>query len=186
MKSEKEKMLAGELYVALDPQLTAERKRARQLTHRLNVTDYGDEDATQAIVAALLPNADPTIWLEPPFYCDYGYNIYAERERLLQLQLRRAGCHAGAHRGADVVRAECADLHGHPSDRRGRTGQRAGVRQSDHHRPRLLDWRQRHPVARCDDRRPGDRRRGCGGDERRGRRHDRGWQPGAAPPTERS
>lgn len=78
MKSEKEKMLAGELYASWDPELKAERARARQLTHRLNVTEYGDEDATREIVAALLPNADSTIWLEPPFYCDYGYNIYAE------------------------------------------------------------------------------------------------------------
>lgn len=45
MPTEKEKMLAGELYVAADPELTAERKRARQLLHRLNVTDYGDEVA---------------------------------------------------------------------------------------------------------------------------------------------
>ncbi len=78
MTTEKEKMLAGELYVAHDPQLTAERKRARRLAHRLNVTDYGDPDAAREILAALLPNADPTIWLEPPFYCDYGYNIYTE------------------------------------------------------------------------------------------------------------
>ncbi len=77
MKTEKEKMLSGELYVAADPQLTAERKRARQLIHRLNVTDYGDEVAYRAIIADLLPNAHPTIWLEPPFYCDYGSNIYA-------------------------------------------------------------------------------------------------------------
>lgn len=69
-------MLAGELYVAADPQLTAERKRARQLTHRLNVTDYGDEAAYREIGAELFPNAAPDFWVEPPFYCDYGYNLY--------------------------------------------------------------------------------------------------------------
>lgn len=77
MKTEKEKMLAGELYIAVDPQLTAERKRARQLTHRMNVTEYADEAAYATIVAELFPNAHPTLWVEPPFYCDYGYNIYA-------------------------------------------------------------------------------------------------------------
>ncbi len=77
MPTEKEKMLAGELYVAADPQLTAERKRARQLTHRLNVTDYGDEAAYREITAELFPNAHPTLAVEPPFFCDYGYNIYA-------------------------------------------------------------------------------------------------------------
>jgi maltose O-acetyltransferase len=77
MKSEKEKMLAGELYVAADPQLTAERQRARQLLHRLNVTDYGDEAAYREIIAALMPGSHATLWIEPPFYCDYGTNIYA-------------------------------------------------------------------------------------------------------------
>lgn len=76
MPTEKEKMLAGELYVAADPQLTAERKRARQLTHRLNVTEYGDEAAYREICAELFPNAAPDFWVEPPFHCDYGYNLY--------------------------------------------------------------------------------------------------------------
>ncbi len=78
MRTEKEKMLAGELYVAADPELTAERKRTRLLLHRFNVTDYGDEAAYAEIVAALFPNAHPTLAIEPPFFCDYGYNIYAE------------------------------------------------------------------------------------------------------------
>jgi maltose O-acetyltransferase len=78
MKTEKEKMLAGELYIAADPELVAERANARRLTHRLNVTEYGDETAYRAIMTELLPNADPTVYIEPPFFCDYGYNIYAE------------------------------------------------------------------------------------------------------------
>lgn len=77
MKTEKEKMLAGELYIAADPQLTAERIRARQLTMRLNLTDPADEENYRAIMAELCPNADPTIYFQPPFFCDYGYNIYA-------------------------------------------------------------------------------------------------------------
>jgi maltose O-acetyltransferase len=76
MKTEKEKMLAGELYNATDPTLAQERKRARALLRQLNVTHYGDEAAYKQIVAALLPNAAADIWLEPPFFCDYGYNIY--------------------------------------------------------------------------------------------------------------
>lgn len=77
MMSEKEKMLAGELYDASDPLLTQERQRARALTHQLNVTRYGDPSAYQEIRAALLPNASADIWIEPPFFCDYGYNIYS-------------------------------------------------------------------------------------------------------------
>ena len=76
MKSEKEKMLNGELYDASDPMLMQERQKARALTHRLNVTEYGNELAYKQILSALLPNAATDICIEPPFFCDYGYNIY--------------------------------------------------------------------------------------------------------------
>ena len=77
MPTEKEKMLAGELYVAADPELVAERVRARRLLQRLNSVDPGDDAAYRAILAELMPNADTTVFIQPPFYCDYGYNIYA-------------------------------------------------------------------------------------------------------------
>jgi maltose O-acetyltransferase len=76
LKSEKEKMLAGELYSASDPLLTQERQRARALTHQLNVTQYGNQSAYNQIIVSLLPNAAADIAIEPPFFCDYGYNIY--------------------------------------------------------------------------------------------------------------
>ena len=76
MKSEKEKMLTGELYDASDPILMQERQKARALTHRLNVTEYGNELAYKQILSTLLPNAATDICIEPPFFCDYGYNIY--------------------------------------------------------------------------------------------------------------
>lgn len=76
VKSEKEKMPAGDLFDASDPLLTQERQRARTLTHQLNVTRYGDPSAYQEIRAALLPNASADIWIEPPFFCDSGYNNY--------------------------------------------------------------------------------------------------------------
>jgi maltose O-acetyltransferase len=77
MKTEKEKMLAGELYVAADPELVAERIQARRLTMRLNALDPADDAGYRAVLAELAPNADPTVYFQPPFYCDYGYNIYA-------------------------------------------------------------------------------------------------------------
>lgn len=71
-------MLAGELYDASDPFLTAERQKARELTHRLNVTEYGNTLAYKQILSTLLPNAATDLSIEPPFYCDYGYNIYTQ------------------------------------------------------------------------------------------------------------
>ncbi len=69
-------MLAGELYNALDPQLAAERRKARLLTAELNNTKDDQHEERQRILAALLPAAGAGLWLEPPFYCDYGSNIH--------------------------------------------------------------------------------------------------------------
>ena len=77
MTSEKEKMLSGLLYDAKDPQLASEREKARSHLHRLNTTEYGDANKYSEIVKELLPNCASDIWIEPPFFCDYGYNIYA-------------------------------------------------------------------------------------------------------------
>ncbi|WP_242927962.1 sugar O-acetyltransferase [Pontibacter vulgaris] len=75
MKTEKEKMLAGELYDALDKQLSEERLQARLLLKQLNDSreDYPIERGR--IIKELIPNAGEGLWLQPPFYCDYGYNI---------------------------------------------------------------------------------------------------------------
>jgi maltose O-acetyltransferase len=74
MKSEKEKMLAGELYNALDPQLAAERQRARLLLRQFN-DSREDEPAERARILGDLFGAAADISIEPPFFCDYGTNI---------------------------------------------------------------------------------------------------------------
>jgi maltose O-acetyltransferase len=76
MKTEKEKMLAGENYLVNDKELSAERLRAKKLLHRLNVTEYVVNGNAKNIVHVLLPNAHKKMYIEPPFHCDYGYNIY--------------------------------------------------------------------------------------------------------------
>jgi maltose O-acetyltransferase len=75
MKTEKEKMLAGELYDAMDQLLTEERTTARLLIKALNDSREDQPEERAAVVKSLLPNAGPGLWLQPPFYCDYGYNI---------------------------------------------------------------------------------------------------------------
>ena len=70
-RSEKAKMLAGELYRANDPELVTERKRAKVLCQRYNQqVEYLDQE----ILAELL-GCSTDAYLEPPFYCDYGYNL---------------------------------------------------------------------------------------------------------------
>ncbi|HEY9826748.1 MAG TPA: sugar O-acetyltransferase [Stenomitos sp.] len=75
MKSHKDKMLSGELYDPLDPQLLAERRRARLLTKALNDTRDDQQDERDRLIRELIPNSGKGIWIEPPFYCDYGSNI---------------------------------------------------------------------------------------------------------------
>ena len=73
MKSEKEKMLAGEWFDPRNEELTADRDRATLLMHRLNVECPGHDAAYRAALRELCPNAAG--FIRAPFYCDYGYNI---------------------------------------------------------------------------------------------------------------
>lgn len=76
MKSEKEKMLSGMLYSPNDPQLIEERLKAKKQLHFMNVTEYAVTDQVRAILKELIPNASASLYIEPPFHCDYGYNIH--------------------------------------------------------------------------------------------------------------
>lgn len=68
-------MIAGELYDPLDPQLVEDRIQARLLLKALNDGREDDPDTRNKILASLFPKAGASLWLQPPFYCDYGYNI---------------------------------------------------------------------------------------------------------------
>ena len=75
MATEWQKMVSGELYDPLDPELSALRRRARDLTSAFNATRDEDEAERARILAELIPDAGPGLWLQPPFFCDYGRNI---------------------------------------------------------------------------------------------------------------
>ena len=75
MKTERQKMLAGELYDPLDPELVAARVRARDLCQDLNATREADAEARRRILTELLAAGGDTVWMQPPFFCDYGANI---------------------------------------------------------------------------------------------------------------
>ncbi len=77
VKTNKQKMLAGELYRAADPELVAERERARRLTRLYNATTEQQLQERRAILTELFGRIGPKMEIEPPFYCDYGCNIVA-------------------------------------------------------------------------------------------------------------
>ncbi|MGZ8456690.1 MAG: sugar O-acetyltransferase [Gemmatirosa sp.] len=75
MSTEREKMLAGELYDPNDPELVSGRGRARDLCQALNATREGDTDERRRILRDLFAAGGDTVWMQPPFFCDYGTNI---------------------------------------------------------------------------------------------------------------
>ena len=75
MRTEREKMLAGEMYDPLDAELVFGRNRARDLCQDLNATREADTDRRRAILRELFATGGDTVWMQPPFYCDYGFNI---------------------------------------------------------------------------------------------------------------
>ena len=68
-------MVAGELYRADDPELVEGRARARRLTAQYNATTQDDAVARRALLEELIGEAGEDVWIEPPFFCDYGWNI---------------------------------------------------------------------------------------------------------------
>lgn len=68
-------MLAGELYDPLDPELVAGRERARDLCQALNASRETEANARRAILRELFGRGGDTVWMQPPFFCDYGTNI---------------------------------------------------------------------------------------------------------------
>lgn len=74
--TEKQKMLAGELYDAGDPALVAERRRARDLCHRYNATLDEQTGERRLLLEELLGTAGRNLLIEPSFRCDYGSNIH--------------------------------------------------------------------------------------------------------------
>ncbi|MCG8512809.1 MAG: sugar O-acetyltransferase [Halanaerobiales bacterium] len=76
MKTEKEKMLSGELYNALDETLVKEREKARKLTRIFNGTVETDYEERTKILKELLGSMGEKIYIESNFRCDYGYNIH--------------------------------------------------------------------------------------------------------------
>lgn len=74
-ESMKARMLRGEEYIADDPQLNAERLRCRELVDRFNASAPGDAAVRATLLVELLGAVGERAVIEPPFRCDYGYNI---------------------------------------------------------------------------------------------------------------
>jgi maltose O-acetyltransferase len=73
MRTEKQKMLAGELYRASDRELEAERAATRAWLSRYNQAEFPGECRT--LLAERFCSVGNGAQIRPPFFCDYGFNI---------------------------------------------------------------------------------------------------------------
>lgn len=76
--TEKQKMLAGELYTADDPELAADAARARDWMARYNAASAAPSDTRYAMLTEGLGYVGAGVTVRPPFHCDYGYNVHLE------------------------------------------------------------------------------------------------------------
>lgn len=102
MRSEREKMLAGEAYHAMDPELVAMRRRARGLCRQINACSDDDEAERNALIHSLFETTSENVWIAAPFQCDYGVNIKLGERVLFNFNCVVLDC-AEVHIGDNVL-----------------------------------------------------------------------------------
>jgi maltose O-acetyltransferase len=76
--SEKEKMLAGLHYNSRDPELIERYYLVRKLLVKLNNSSPIDPEQRNELFTSLLGKMGDNVWIETPFFCDYGEHIYID------------------------------------------------------------------------------------------------------------
>lgn len=116
LQDELKRMMNGEPYDAHTPEMRAWRAEVKKLLKRINITEY-HEPTMQDAIRELLPNCAPDIYVEPPFHCDYGNLIYAEKGVYINF-----GCTildgGGVYIGCNTLIAPNVHIYtaGHPLD----------------------------------------------------------------------
>ena len=141
-------MLAGELYDPFDAELVAGRERARDLCRALNDTRESEATERRRILQDLFGAGGDTVWMQPPFYCDYGANIHLGKRVffnfncvVLDVCEVRIGDYTLFGPGVQIL----TPLH--PLD--ARAAPKAGIRQADRDRLGCLGRRRRLDTGRA-------------------------------------
>ncbi len=113
--TQKERMLKGLPYKSNEDGLFEERQRAKLLCHKVNTCDPIDVETRNKYLSELLPNASKSIYIEPPFRCDYGTNMFVGENFYANYNLTVLDC-AKVTIGNDVLVAPnvCITTAGHP------------------------------------------------------------------------
>ena len=117
MRSEKEKMLAGELYNSTGPELTGERQAAQRLLGRYNATAPDDAAGRMALLRQLFGAVGDGADIQPRFACDYGYTIRIGKNAFINYNCVFLDC-AAIEIGDDLQMAPAVQLYTatHPLD----------------------------------------------------------------------
>jgi maltose O-acetyltransferase len=74
-RTQKQRMLAGDLYTANDAELAADAKRIAEWMARYNALAARSPEERHALLAEAFGHVGSGVYIRPPFHCDYGYNI---------------------------------------------------------------------------------------------------------------
>ncbi len=115
--TEKEKMLAGDLYFGNDPDLAAERRHAESLLLRFNTSSPADRATRVVLLGELLGHLGDNVTIQPSLRCDYGTNISIGRNTFVNCDCIFLDCNRITI-GEDVQIAPRVQLYtaGHPLD----------------------------------------------------------------------
>lgn len=132
MHTEKQKMLSGRPYKAFGEELFTERQRAKDLVFRLNQLHPSSLDERNRILRELLGKTGERFFIEPPFRCDYGYNISIGENFYANYNLTVIDC-AEVRIGDNVLIAPNVGIYtgGHPV----------------HPEPRIMEYEYAFPVV---------------------------------------
>jgi len=116
-KTEKQKMLAGELYLANGAELQAENQRACRLLRLYNQTTETEREKRCQTLQALFGAVGETPQIVPPFHCDYGSNIVVGDRFYMNYGGVILDCNT-VHIGNDVLCAPYVQIYTayHPTD----------------------------------------------------------------------
>jgi maltose O-acetyltransferase len=83
--TERERMVNGDAYNSRDPALLATAHRARALLAEFSATPSTGGDERRRILSELFGGLGDGVWIEPPFFCDYGENIYVGADSFINV-----------------------------------------------------------------------------------------------------
>ena len=120
-RSEKQKMLAGELYYVNDPELDRERRLAQRLLAEYNATTVDDSAHRLTLLRQLFGAVGDGAYIQPRFPCDFGYTIRIGRNAFINYNCVFLDC-APIEIGDDLQMGPAVQLYTacHPLDRQTR------------------------------------------------------------------